>query len=107
MAGSTLNWGILGTGSIAKAFANGLAKSQTGRFVAVGSRSQASADRFGEQFHVDRRHPSYETLLTDPTVQAVYICTPHPLHAEWAIRAAEANKHILCEKPIGVNHAEA
>src|SRR4051812_16553386 len=102
MAGSTLDWGILGTGAIAKAFAKGLAQSQTGRLVAVASRSQASADKFCPQVQVDRRHASYEALLADPAVQAVYISTPHTLHAEWAIRAAEAKKHVLCEKPIGV-----
>src|SRR3546814_255959 len=52
-------------------------------------------------------HVGYESLLDDPEVDAVYIATPHPMHAKWAIRAAEAGKHILCEKPIGMNAAEA
>ena len=103
----TLNWGILGTGEIARTFAADLAASRTGRVVAVGSRSREPADRFGERFGVPRRHASYEALLADPQVDAVYISTPHPIHREWAVRAAEAKKHILCEKPIGVNHAEA
>jgi len=102
-----LKWGILGTGNIAKAFANGLLKSKSSELIAVGSRSQESADKFGEEFKVSRRHASYEALLADTEVQAVYICTPHPMHAEWAIKTAEAKKHILCEKPIGLNHAEA
>jgi predicted dehydrogenase len=102
-----LNWGILGTGGIAKAFARGVAESQTGRLVAVGSRSQESAELFGSQFNVPRRHGNYESLLADPAVQAVYISTPHPHHKQWAIKSAEAGKHILCEKPIGVNAAEA
>jgi len=102
-----LKWGILGTGAIAKAFAQGLAQSKTGTLVAVGSRSQESADRFGEQFHIENRHPSYQALLDDPQVEAIYIATPHPMHAEWAIKGAEAKKHLLVEKPIGVNHAEA
>ena len=102
-----LSWGILGTGNIAKTFARGLAGSKTGKLVAVGSRTQSSANAFGDPFKVPRCHPSYEALLADKDVQAVYIATPHPLHAEWAIKAAEAGKHILCEKPIGINYYEA
>jgi len=102
-----LKWGILGAGSIARAFANGVANSKTGKVVAVGSRSQAKAEAFGEQFNIPHRHGSYAALLADAEVQAVYICTPHPMHAEWAIKAAEAGKHILCEKPLAVNYYEA
>lgn len=103
----TLNWGILSTGRIAGVFARNLARSKTGKLVAVGSRSQESADRFGKEFNVTRCYPTYEQLLADPEVQAVYIATPHPSHAEWAIKAAEAGKHILCEKPVTINHPEA
>ncbi|EFH82207.1 aldo/keto reductase [Ktedonobacter racemifer] len=104
---SKLAWGILGTGRIAGVFAKGLANSETGTLVAVGSRSQEAADAFGAQWSVERCYGSYEELLADEQVQAVYIATPHPQHAQWAIRAAEAGKHILCEKPIALNHAEA
>jgi len=97
----------MGTGRIAGIFANGVAQSQTGRLVAVGSRSQADADAFGETWHMLHRHGSYADLLADESVQAVYIATPHPFHAEWAIKAAEAKKHVLCEKPIALNSAEA
>ncbi|MFB3880450.1 MAG: aldo/keto reductase [Armatimonadota bacterium] len=102
-----LRWGIIGTGRIAHAFAGGLAQSQTGKLVAVGSRTQESAEKFGDEFGAAARHGSYEALLADPQVQAVYVSTPHPLHAQWAIRAAEARKHVLCEKPIALNHADA
>ncbi len=102
-----LAWGIIGTGRIAGIFADGLAQSQTGTLIAVGSRTQASAERFSQTWHVPRSYASYEQVLADKDVQAVYIATPHPWHAEWAIKAAEAGKHILCEKPIGLNHAEA
>ena len=105
--GSMLGWGIIGTGAIARAFAKGLAKSTTGRLVAVGSRTQAAAAKFGDEFGVPHRFGAYEELLADPAVEAVYISTPHPLHAEWAIKAAEAGKHILCEKPLTLNHADA
>lgn len=102
-----LRWGILSTGSIARTFARALAKSKKGKLIAVGSRSQQNADNFGKEFGVTRCYPTYDALLADPDVQAVYIAPPHPMHAQWAIRAAEAGKHILCEKPIGMNHAEA
>ena len=103
----TLHWGILGTGRIAGVFANGVQQSQTGTLVAVGSRSQAAADTFGEKWHIPQRYGRYEDVLADQNVQAVYVATPHPFHAEWAIKAAEAGKHVLCEKPIALNHAEA
>jgi predicted dehydrogenase len=103
----TLRWGILGLGGIARRFAEGLPQSRTGRLAAVASRDPAKAEAFGAEFGAPRRHGSYEALLADPEVEAVYIALPHPLHAAWAVRAAEAGKHILCEKPLTVNHAEA
>lgn len=92
---SKLAWGILGTGRIAGVFAKGLANSETGTLVAVGSRSQEAADAFGAQWSVERCYGSYEELLADEQVQAVYIATPHPQHAQWAIRAAEAGETYL------------
>ena len=102
-----LNWGILGTGMIARALAKAINESQTGTLLAVGSRSQATADKFGDEFKVARRYASYEALLADRDVQAVYISLPNHMHAEWAVKCAEAGKHILCEKPFTINHAEA
>src|SRR2546421_7572734 len=102
-----LSWGILGTGLIAGVFANGVRQSKTGTLVAVGSRSQAAADTFGETWHIPHRYSRYEDVLADLSVQAVYLALPHPFHAEWAIKAAEAGKQVLCEKPIALNHAEA
>ena len=102
-----LAWGIISTGAISRTFAKALAGSKTGELIAVASRMQEKADAFGEQFKVPRRYGSYEALLADPDVQAVYISTPHPMHAEWAIKAADAGKHILCEKPLTLNYAEA
>jgi len=104
---SSLNWGIIGTGAIAKAFAHGLTQSKTGKAVAVGSRSQETAEKFGDEHDIPNRHASYEALLADDKVQAVYISTPHPFHPEWAIQAAAAGKHVLCEKPIALSAAEA
>jgi len=100
-------WGILGSGSIAHTFARGLAKSRTGKLAAIGSRAQGKADAFAKEFGLARAHGSYEALLADPAVQAVYISTPHPSHAEWSVKAARAGKHILCEKPLTLNSAEA
>ncbi len=104
---TTLAWGIIGTGRIAGVFAHGVTQSQTGKLVAVGSRSQAAADTFGETWQIPQHYSRYEDVLADQSVEAVYIAVPHPFHAEWAIKAAEAGKHVLCEKPIGLNHAEA
>ncbi len=103
----TLSWGIIGTGRIAGVFARGVKQSQTGTLVAVGSRSQTAADTFGETWHIPHRYSRYEDVLADQSVQAIYLAIPHPFHAEWAIKAAEAGKHVLCEKPIALNHAEA
>lgn len=102
-----VRWGILATGAIAKAFARGLQQSKTGELVAVGSRTQAKADEFAAAFGGPKAHGSYEALLADPNVQAVYVSTPHPQHTEWAVKAAKAGKHVLVEKPMGINQFDA
>jgi predicted dehydrogenase len=102
-----LRWGILGTGNIASQFARGLEALPEHELVGVGSRSQASADRFGEQFDVSHRHASYEALAADAEVDAVYIATPHHLHRDNSILCLEAGKHVLCEKPFTINAAQA
>jgi len=102
-----LQWGIISTARISRVFAQHLAKSETGELLAVASRTQEAADKFGEEFGVPRRYGSYQALLDDPDVEAVYISTPHPMHAEWAVKAADAGKHILCEKPLTTNFPEA
>ncbi len=101
-----LNWGILATGSIANQFAGGLKVSRTGTLVAAGSRSLEKAEGFTAK-HGGRAYGSYEAVLEDPEVQAVYIATPHHLHEEWTVRAAHAGKAILCEKPFTLNLLEA
>jgi len=103
----SLRWGILATGAIAGSFARDLPRSRTGTLLAVASRNQESADAFAEKFNVPRAYASYEAMLADPEVDAVYIATPHPLHLEWALKAADAGKHILCEKPLTLNYPEA
>ena len=104
---SPLRWGILGCGRIARALAKAMQATPTAQLVAITSRSQERADAFASEFDVPRSHGSYEAVLANPEVEAVYIATVHPEHAEWAIKAAEAGKHILCEKPVTMNLGEA
>src|SRR5262245_57266978 len=98
MSKTSINWGIIGCGSIAKAFSYGLKNAKTGKLYAVASRDQAKADKFAAEHGPAKRYGSYDALLADPAVDAVYIATPHPQHAEWAIKAANAKKHVLVEK---------
>jgi predicted dehydrogenase/aryl-alcohol dehydrogenase-like predicted oxidoreductase len=100
-----LAWGIIGTGAIARTLANGIAKSRTAKLVAVASRAKETAEKFGKDFDLKPEHcyASYDEILKDPDVQAVYVAIPHPLHAEWAIKAIEAGKHVLVEKPMAIN----
>lgn len=102
-----IRWGILGTGEIAQTYSKGVGASLTGEVVAVGSRQLASARAFADRNKIEKVFGSYEDLLADSAVEAVYIATPHPSHCEWTIKAARAGKHILCEKPIGMNTREA
>ena len=102
----TTKWGILATGRIAHTLANAVVESSTGELVAVGSRTQSSADEFAEEYGGLAAYGSYDGLLSDGNVDAIYVSTPHPMHAEWTIRALNAGKAVLCEKPMGLNHAE-
>ncbi len=102
-----LNWGVLGPGGIARTFARQLPLSRTGRLVAVGSRDAGRAAAFAAEFGGARAYGSYRELLDDPEVEAVYVATPHPTHPEWVVRAAEAGKHVLCEKPLAMTWAHA
>jgi predicted dehydrogenase len=103
----TLRWGILGTGGIADTFASDLTLTDSGVASAVGSRSQSSADRFADVHGIERRHASYEALVADPDVEAIYVATPHPMHRDNAILALSAGKPVLVEKPFAMNAAEA
>lgn len=103
-----VRWGIVGPGGIARNFADGLAQTGTGRLVALASRNGARRRAFGERYGVspEKRYPAYGALAADPDVDAVYIATPHPFHAEHALAALNAGKPVLCEKPGGMNAAE-
>lgn len=102
-----LRLGILGCAKIAHQFARDVAGCEAVQTVAVASRQADKAQAFARQFGIARAHDSYEALLADPQVDAVYIPLPNHLHATWAMRAAEAGKHVLCEKPLTLGLADA
>lgn len=101
-----LGWGIVGTGGIARQFTQDLLL--TGHTVtAAGSRTRAGADQFAGHFGLPAAHASYEALVADPAVDLVYVATPHPWHYPNAALALEAGKHVMVEKPMAMNAAEA
>ncbi|SEF37339.1 Predicted dehydrogenase [Amycolatopsis pretoriensis] len=102
-----LRWGLLAAGTIAAHFAAGVDESKHGTLTAVAARDSARAREFATRFEIPRAYGSYEELLADPDVDAVYVSTPHALHKQWAIAAAEAGKHVLCEKPLTLTAADA
>jgi len=103
----TIQWGILGPGSISHQFATGLQSAAGAKLLAVGSRSQAKADAFADKFGAPKRHASYEALAADPDIHVIYIATPHPQHKDAALLCLEHGKAVLCEKPFTVNAKEA
>lgn len=102
-----MRWGIISTGHIATKFAAALKHSASEQVVAAASRNPERAADFAQTHGIAQAYGSYAALLADPHVEAVYIGLPNSLHAEWAIKAAQAGKHILCEKPLAVSRAEA
>ncbi|MEO1105766.1 MAG: Gfo/Idh/MocA family oxidoreductase, partial [Pseudomonadota bacterium] len=101
-------WGILGPGAIAHNFADGLAEAPSGRLVAIASWNEKRRDSFGDAYEIEpaKRHSTYELLVDDPDVDAIYISTPQALHAAHALMAMRAGKHVLCEKPAGLTAAQ-
>lgn len=99
-------WGILATGRIAHTFAGAVAASSAATLSAVGSRTAAAAQAFADKWQGAKPHGSYQALLEDTEVDAIYVAPPHPQHAEWTIKALEAGKAVLCEKPMGLNHPQ-
>src|ERR1700761_2539816 len=97
---TAVNWGILSTAHINRLFVAGARQADNVQLVAVASRSQGRADEYARANEIPRAYGSYEALLEDPDVEAVYISLPNSLHIEWSIRALEAGKHVLCEKPL-------
>lgn len=102
-----LRWGILGTGNIARQFCAGVRASKRGSLAAVGSRTGTSAQSFADHFDIPTAHGTYEALVRDPSVDAVYVSLPNSLHHAWTVAALSAGKHVLCEKPIASNATQA
>ena len=100
-------WGILGTGGIARAFARDLSFLNNHIVAAVGSRNKESAENFAIEFPGCRSHASYEALVSDPDIDAIYVATPHPMHVKHTVLALNAGKPVLCEKPFSINVSEA
>lgn len=103
----TIRWGILGAGRIARKFATDLKLVGDAELIAIGSRSQQSADDFAAEFPVKYRHGSYADLAQNPEVDVIYIATPHNLHCENTLLCLEHGKAVLCEKPFAINAREA
>ena len=103
---TAIRWGIIGPGTIARAFSGAIRRCEGAELVAIATRDPGRPG-LAEAFPGARILAGYRAILDDPEVDAVYIATPHPGHAEWAIKAAEAGKHVLCEKPIAVSAVEA
>lgn len=106
--GSTVKWGVLGCARIAaSAVIPGIQGSSNGEVLAVASRDLKKARDYAARFGIPRVYGSYQELLDDPDVQAVCVPLPNSLHKEWTVKAALTGKHVLCEKPIACNEAEA
>jgi D-xylose 1-dehydrogenase (NADP+, D-xylono-1,5-lactone-forming) len=106
MADKLLNWGLLSTARINGALIPALRASKRNRLAAVGSRRLEAAQAYAREWRIPRAHGSYEALLADPEVDVVYVSLPNAMHAEWSIKALEAGKHVLCEKPLALSVQE-
>jgi D-xylose 1-dehydrogenase (NADP+, D-xylono-1,5-lactone-forming) len=102
-----VRWGVLSTARINRKLLAGARLAANVEFVAIGSRDRARGEAFAAEHGIPRVHGSYEELLADPDVEAVYIPLPNALHVPWSIKALEAGKHVLCEKPLTRRAAEA
>ncbi|HEU5477826.1 MAG TPA: Gfo/Idh/MocA family oxidoreductase [Gaiellaceae bacterium] len=98
--GSPVKWGFLSTADINRKVIPGAHASDKVELVAVASRDQSRAETYASEWEIPRAYGSYEELLADPEIEAIYISLPNTLHAEWSIKAVEAGKHVLCEKPF-------
>ncbi|HSM59292.1 MAG TPA: Gfo/Idh/MocA family oxidoreductase [Longimicrobiales bacterium] len=107
VAGRRLRWGVLGTANIGRAAVNpAIQASRNGELLAVASRDAERARAFAARGGIPHHHGSYEALLDDERIDAVYVPLPNSLHLEWAVRAARAGTHVLCEKPLALDAAQ-
>ncbi len=102
-----VRYGVLGAANIARQFTRGLAGSTQAVVAAVASRGADKAAAFAAELGIPRAHASYEALLADPEIDAIYVPLPNDMHADWVVRAAAAGKHVLCEKPWAMTAAQA
>lgn len=107
METACIKWGILGTSPISETIAHAMQSSTMTELHAIAGRSLTKSQQFAEKFSVLKYFDNYQAVLDDPSIQAVYIGLPNPLHKEWIIRCAQAGKHILCEKPFVTTMQEA
>jgi len=101
-----VKWGIVSTANINRKVIPGAHASKKVDLVAVASRDRAKADAYADEWKIPRAYGTYDELLADPEIEAVYISLPNTLHCEWSIKALEAGKHVLCEKPLSRNPEE-
>jgi D-xylose 1-dehydrogenase (NADP+, D-xylono-1,5-lactone-forming) len=101
-----VKWGIMSTARINRLFLAGARQSADVDVLAVASRDLASAARYAREQGIERAHEGYDALLADPDVEAVYISLPNAMHVDWTVRALEAGKHVLCEKPLSRHPTE-
>ncbi|MDX8044581.1 Gfo/Idh/MocA family oxidoreductase [Gracilibacillus sp. S3-1-1] len=102
-----LKWGVLSTAKIGRTqVIPAIQRSTNGEVMAIASRNEKSAKQTAEELNIPRAYGSYEALLDDPAIDAVYIPLPNALHKEWVIKAAEKKKHVLCEKPVAITNEE-
>lgn len=107
MSKRTINWGIVGLGNIAHKFAEDLSLISEANLLAVASRTEEKAKAFASLFSAEKYYASYMDLFEDPEIDIVYIATPHHLHTELSIKAMQAGKHVLCEKPLAMRRDDA
>jgi D-xylose 1-dehydrogenase (NADP+, D-xylono-1,5-lactone-forming) len=103
MPNKVLNWGLLSTARINRALIPPLKASKRNQLTAVASRTKDAADAYAREWKIPQAYGSYESMLADPEIDVIYISLPNRLHAEWTIKAVEAGKHVLCEKPLALN----
>src|SRR5260221_6841473 len=104
---NAVKWGIISTADINRKVIPGAHASPRVELIAVASRDQARADAYAKEWGIERAYGSYEALLADPDIEAVYISLPNTMHVDWSIKSLEAGKHVLCEKPLTRNPEEA
>ena len=103
-----INWGVLGTADIAKGCTiPGMQQAENCILYAIAGRSLEKAEQFKQEFGFEKAYGSYDEMLADENVEAVYIPLPNQLHLEWTLKALKAKKHVLCEKPLAIHEKEA